>query len=74
MMRTRLAGSSEGLAHAGAGVERHLRRGPDRDLVALPLGDDGTRLDRRGVAAVGDVAAGDHVVGLGHAGFDIALG
>ena len=59
MIRTRLAGSLQGLAHAGAGIERHLRRRPDRDLVALPLGDDGTWLDRRGVAPVGDVAAGD---------------
>ncbi len=65
---------AERLAHAGACVERHLRRGPDRDLVALPLGDDGAGFDRRGVAAVGNVATGDHMVGLGKAGVDVALG
>ena len=73
MMRTRLAGSSECLAHPGAGIERHLRRCPDGDLVALPLGHNRTWLDRRGMAAIGDVPAGDHVVGLGQAGFHIAF-
>ena len=53
--------------------ERHLRRRPDRDVVALPLGDDRPRLDRDGVRAVGDVAARDDDIGLGHAGVGVAF-
>ena len=63
----------EGLGDTGAGRERHLRGGPDGDLLAMPFGDDGARLDRRGVRHVGDVALADDVVGGGEAGLDIAV-
>ena len=55
-------------------IVRHLGGGPDSDLVAFPLGHNGARFDRRGVAPVGDVTTLDDVVGRGHSGFDIALG
>ncbi len=74
MMRTRLAGSSNVSQTPALRIERHLRRRPDRDLVALPLGDDRAWLDGCGMAAVGNVPAGDDVVGFRHARFDIALG
>ena len=64
---------AEGLRDASPGRERHLGRRPDRDVVALPLGEDRPRLDRDGVRAVGDVAALDDDVGLRHPGVRVAL-
>ena len=54
------------LQHVGDAVARgvrHLRRRPDGDPVALPLRDDGARLDRHALHGVGHVAALDDDVG-----------
>ncbi len=56
----------EGLGDSVLDDERDLGRRPDRDLVAMPLGDDGPRLDRHGMRAVGLVAATDDDVGRHH--------
>ena len=64
---------AERLGDARPHRERHLRRRPDRDVVALPLGEDRPRLDRHGVRAVGDVAARDDDIGAGHGGRGVAL-
>ena len=61
------------LADPRPSVEGHLRRGPDRDLLTLPLGDNGPGFDRQSVAAVGDIPARDDMVGAGHCGVDITL-
>ena len=66
-------GHAEGVRNAGAGVERHLGGRPDRDLIAMPLGDDGARLDRRGVLHVSDVALADNMIGCGKARLDVAV-
>ena len=58
---------------AGARRVRHLRRGPDRDLVALPLRDHRPRLDRHALGRVGHVAALHDHLGAGHGGVGIAL-
>ena len=63
----------ERLADPGASSERHLGRGPDRDLVALPLRDHAARFDRCRVARVGDVAAAHDDVGVGHRRDSITL-
>ena len=65
-------GHLERMGDTSAGVKRHLRRGPDRDLIAMPLGNDRARLDRGGVLHVGHVATTDDGVGLGHPLVDIA--
>ena len=66
-------GQLERVHDAAARRERHLRRGPDRDVVARPLRHDGARLDRDGVRAVGHEAALDDEVGIAHALLDVAL-
>ena len=66
-------GQAERLGDTGPDRERDLRRRPDRDVVALPLGEDRPRLDRDRVRAVGDVAAGDDDVRAGHGGLGVAL-
>ena len=53
-------GDAQGLGHPAAGQERDLRGGPDGDLVALPLGQDGVRLDGDGVRHVDPVALLEH--------------
>ena len=65
-------GHLERVGDTSAGVKRHLRRRPDRDLITMPLSDNRARLDRGGVLHVGHVAATDNGVGLGHTLFDIA--
>ena len=42
-----LAVDAERLGHAIAHGEHSLRGGPDRELIAVPLGDDAVRLERR---------------------------
>ena len=64
---------AERVRHAGAGVERHLRGRPDRDLIAVPLGHDSARLDRRGMLHVGDVALAHDVISGREAGIDVAM-
>jgi hypothetical protein len=59
-------GHLQGLGHTGSRRVGHLRRGPDGDLVALPLRDDGARLDRDALRRVGDIAALDDDVGGRH--------
>ena len=56
----------EYVGHAAPGRKRHLRRCPDSDAVALPLGEDGARLDRGALGRVGDIATLHDDVGLGH--------
>ena len=64
---------AECLGDAGPDPERDLRRRPDRQVVALPVGDDRPRLDRDGVRAVSDVPVRDDDVRVGHAGVGVAL-
>ena len=52
---------------------RNLCGRPDRDTVALPLGDDRARLDRHSLHGVGDEPARDDDVGLSHRRIRIAL-
>ena len=73
MIRTLRFRDPERVRDAAAGRERRLRRGPDGDAVALPLGDDRARLDRHAVRAVRDVAALDDDVGPRHRGVRVAL-
>ena len=55
MMHAHLVlGDLEVAGEFAAHAERPLRAGPDRELVALPLGDRGARLERH-VRDVGDV-------------------
>jgi hypothetical protein len=66
-------GHPERVGHPGPRGERHLRRAPDRDPVAGPLGEDRPRLDRRRLRRLGDVPAADDDVGGGHRGVRITL-
>ena len=58
---------------ARPGRVRHLRRAPDRHLVALPLRQERARLDRRALRGVGDVPPLDDDLGLRHPGLGVAL-
>ncbi len=63
----------EDVRDAGPGSVGNLRRAPDGDAVALPLGQERARLDRRPLRGVGDVAALDDDVGGRHRSFGVAL-
>ena len=65
-------GHLERVGDTSAGVKRHLRRRPDRDLITMPLSDNRPRFDRGGVLHVSHVATTDDGVGLGHALVDVA--
>ncbi len=66
-------GQLQRLGHERSGGERNLRRRPDRDLVATPLGDDGPRLDRRALGAIRHEAARDDDVRARHRRVRVAL-
>ena len=66
-------GDLQGLRDTVACGIGNLRRGPDRDLVAPPLGEHGARLDRHALRGIGPVAALDDDVGLCHGGVGISL-
>jgi hypothetical protein len=64
---------SERLGDAGARTERRLRRAPDGEPPALPLGEGGVRLDRDGVRHVGLVPLRQDQIRLGQARLDVSF-
>ncbi len=63
----------EDVRDAGSRRIGNLRRGPDGDAVALPLGQQGARLDRRPLRGVGHIATSDDDLGLPDRGVGVAL-
>ena len=66
-------GDLERVGNASAGRVRNLGRRPHGDLVALPLSDNRTRLDRDALDGVGHIAPLDDDVGACERSLDVTL-